>query len=92
MMENINNQASIKVYNNEFLELHIYSAYEVSQEDLNEIAKKVSKKYNFQVKNIKFYIDESLIAGVKIVFDSNVIDNSLLAKLRTLENNTKGNL
>lgn len=92
MNQTNNNQASIKVYNQESLDINIYSAFEIEKDEINEIANAVSKKYNFIVNKITFKLDPELIAGVKVVFDSNVIDNTLKAKLSALENNTKNRI
>lgn len=90
----------MKLANNDFLNtindydgaeliLDIYTAFELSNEEYKEIANKVSKKFNFIIKEVHVSIDESLIGGVKVVFDSNVIDGSLKGKLQEIKNKTE---
>jgi len=58
----------------------IYSPYKISQDQIKEIEKVVSKRIGFKVK-LKNEKDASLIGGVKVVVGDYVFDNSLRNKL-----------
>lgn len=77
-------------YNKKDIEITIYSAFEIKKADSDKIVELVSKKYNFTPYPINIKIDKELIGGVKIVFDSKVIDGSIKAKLDSIINTSKG--
>lgn len=89
MQNNNKNLNTINDYNKAELKLTIYTAFSLSNEEYQEIAQKVSSKYNFITKEIEVIVDEELIGGVKIVFDSVVLDGSLKGKLQMIKNNSK---
>lgn len=62
----------------------VYSAYELSDEQIEKIEKAVSVKENKNVK-LNGVIDERLIGGIKVVIDNHVYDNSLSYKLESLK-------
>ena len=61
-------------------EAKVYSVTKLSQEKLNEIKEGLELKYNskFTVEN---FIDEKLVAGVKVIINDLVLDGSVSNKL-----------
>ena len=76
-------------YNKKDVEITIYSAFEIKKNDSNKIIELVSKKYNFTPYPINIKVDPELIGGVKVVFDSKVIDGSNKSKLDGIKNTSK---
>lgn len=62
----------------------IYSAYELSQEDVIKIEKAMSRKENKKVK-LSVVIDSSLIGGIKVEINNHVYDDTLSNKLESLK-------
>ncbi|MDE6289167.1 MAG: F0F1 ATP synthase subunit delta [Ureaplasma sp.] len=76
-------------YDKKDIEITIYSAFEMKKTDSDKIIELVSKKYNFTPYPINIKVDPELIGGVKVVFDSKVIDGSIKFKLDSIKNTSK---
>ena len=76
-------------YDKKDIEITIYSAFEMKKTDSDKIIELVSKKYNFTPYPINIKVDPELIGGVKVVFDSKVIDGSIKSKLDSIKNTSK---
>lgn len=61
----------------------VYSAYPISNEDIEKIEMAMSQKEKKKVK-LKLIIDESLIGGIKVEIRNHVYDDSLSYKLESL--------
>lgn len=61
----------------------VWSAYELSKDEISKIEEAMSKKLNKKVQ-LKLIIDESLIGGIKVEIDNHVYDDSLSYKLEAL--------
>lgn len=61
-------------------DLIITSAFELSDDKINRIQAAYEKKYNKTFRT-KVYVDKSMIAGVKVNFESKVADGSIKTKL-----------
>lgn len=66
----------------------IYSAVSLSEEEMNTIENRVSKRIQRNVE-LTLHIDPSLIGGFKVVINDVVFDNSIKNKLESLKNNLK---
>lgn len=62
----------------------VYSAFELSQEDIDKIEKAISLKEEKKVK-LRVVIDETLIGGIKVEIDNHIYDDSLSYKLESLK-------
>tara|TARA_S200000501_G_C20840854_1_gene751527 strand:+ start:1796 stop:2329 length:534 start_codon:yes stop_codon:yes gene_type:complete len=62
----------------------IYSAFEMSEEDIKDFLTTVEKKFNRKL-NFVFKVDKSLIGGVKIVIGDEVLDYSVSHRLRLMQ-------
>lgn len=63
----------------------VYSAYNLTKEEITKIENAMSLKENKKVQ-LKLIIDESLIGGIKVEIDNHVYDDSLSYKLESLRN------
>lgn len=72
-------------YQKSNIEVKIYSAFETSKENIDKVVAKLSRKYNFTANPVNVIIDESLIGGIKVVFDSIVIDGTIKGKLKKIK-------
>ncbi|MEG0277525.1 MAG: ATP synthase F1 subunit delta [Coprobacillus sp.] len=62
----------------------VYSAYELSQDELVKIESAMSQKVEKKVK-LRMVKDESLIGGIKVEIDNHIYDDSLSYKLESLK-------
>lgn len=86
---NTNLLNNFKDYQKANVKLTIYSAFELSKDNIEKISKILSKKHNFIPQPIEVVIDNSLIAGIKVVFDSIVIDGTLKGKLKKIKESSE---
>lgn len=86
---NTNPLDNFKDYKKANVKLTIYSAFETSKENVEKITKIISKKYNFTANPVQVIIDSSLIGGIKVVFDSIIIDGSLKGKIKQIKHNSE---
>lgn len=86
---NTNLLTNTRNYHKANIKLTIYSAFETSKENIEKITKTLSKKYNFIADPVEIIIDNSLIGGIKVVFDSIVIDGTLKGKLKKIKQNSE---
>ena len=63
----------------------VWSSFELEDTQLTKITEALEKKLNSEV-IIDFNIDKSLIGGLKISYDDQVIDMSVKRKLDLLQN------
>ena len=63
----------------------IYSVHHLNDKEMTDIKNILTKKFssNFVIKNI---IDQSLISGIKILFENKIIDISLSGILKYYQN------
>lgn len=66
------------------LEAYLYTAIDLSSEQMDQIKQTFEKKYNKQIL-VHLIKDESLIAGVKVKINDDVYDNTLVNQLRLLK-------
>ena len=66
------------------LEAEVHSAFELSPEQVADLAQRLEKKTGRKVRT-KVHLDKDLIAGVRIVLGDKVIDGSARAQLGALE-------
>ncbi len=62
----------------------VYSAKSLEKDDIAKITEKLEKKFKNKIE-LKNIIDPTLIDGVKVILNNQVIDNTLSSKLKTLE-------
>lgn len=62
----------------------VYSAYDLSEDELVKIEDAMSQKVEKKVK-LRMIIDESLIGGIKVEIDNHIYDDSLSYKLESLK-------
>ncbi len=62
----------------------LYSAFELSQDDVHEVEKAMSIKVNSKVQ-LRVVVDQSLIGGIKVEIENHIYDNSLSYKLESLK-------
>lgn len=79
------NESFIELYreDNDIELAEIYSAKQLTDEELNEIKNMLIKKTNKKIE-VKCYVNESLLAGVKVKLQDKVIDNTLINKIEVL--------
>lgn len=70
------------------LEVKVYSRYSLTENEIISLKEKLEKHYNKNIIITK-YIDESLIGGIRIITDKEVLDASILSSLDELKNNLK---
>lgn len=75
-------------YNN-IKEATIYSKYPLTNNQRNEIIIFLTRQYNKKITIIE-YLDESLVGGIKVVVDNEVLDATSLNKLQKLKDILKG--
>lgn len=63
----------------------IYSAFEVSAEQLNQLVATLEKKFGRKL-NATVVVDPSLIGGIRVVVGDEVLDTSVRAKLQQMHN------
>jgi len=63
----------------------IYSAFEISADQLNQLAATLEKKFGRKL-NPQVQVDPSLIGGVRVVVGDEVLDTSVRAKLQQMHN------
>lgn len=76
----------------EYLGIHVgklYSAYPLKEKEIEAIEQAIAKKENHKVK-LNPVIDESLLAGIKVVIENRIYDNSMKYKLNDLKNSLLG--
>jgi F-type H+-transporting ATPase subunit delta len=66
------------------LEAEVHAAFELSDAQLADLARRLEKKTGRKVRT-KVHLDQDLIAGVRIVLGDKVIDGSARAQLGALE-------
>ena len=71
---------------NNIMFFEIHSAKKLSEEEINVIRNKLNKIYLHKIE-IKNYVDESLIGGIKITNDRVALDNTLIGQLEVLKAN-----
>jgi F-type H+-transporting ATPase subunit delta len=71
---------------NNIMFFEIHSAKKLSEEEINVIRNKLNKIYLHKIE-IKNYVDESLIGGIKITNDGVALDNTLIGQLEVLKAN-----
>lgn len=67
----------------------VYSAYQLSDKDIQRIENAVSQKEGKKVK-LNMIVDESLIGGIKVDIDNHIYDDSLSYKLKSLRKELLG--
>lgn len=70
------------------MEVKVYSKYPLSDETLNKLKEKLEMHYHKTIL-LEVILDDSLIGGVKIVSDKEIIDSSILSTLDDLKNSLK---
>ncbi|QJR44247.1 F0F1 ATP synthase subunit delta [Mycoplasma miroungirhinis] len=63
---------------------YIYTSQSISLEQINELQKAYSHKYQINLK-LKNRIDPKLLGGIKIVIDDIVVDNTILNQIEKLK-------
>ncbi len=73
----------LKLYNEEkkILNITIFSAEDISAEQINKIKKKFEKIYDASLVNYEIVIDKSLLGGIKVNTGDKIYDCSLRTKL-----------
>lgn len=74
---------------NNIKEATIYTKYPLTNNQKSELIIFLTKKYNKKITIIE-YLDESLVGGIKVVVDSEVLDATSLNKLQKLKDILKG--
>ena len=74
---------------NNIKRIEVISSYQLTLEKQNEIIKKLSTYYQKDVE-VKFTIDEKIIAGIIIKTRDEIINQSLLQNILNLKNELKG--
>ncbi len=59
----------------------VYSTYKLSNDELENLIKKIPQLKKYQIKNI---VDKSIIAGIVIKFSDKIIDLSLKNRLKII--------
>ena len=72
------------------INVDVLSAYELNEEEKNELKTIISKKIGDKKVSLVTQIDQSLIGGIVIKIGSKMIDNSIKTKLKNLELAMKG--
>lgn len=67
----------------------LYSAYQLSDQDIQKIEDAMSQKEGKKVK-LHMIVDEALIGGIKVDIDSHIYDDSLSYKLESLRKELLG--
>lgn len=67
----------------------VYTAYQLSDKDIQKIENAVSQKEGKKVK-LHMIIDESLIGGIRVDIDNHIYDDSLSYKLESLKKELLG--
>ena len=70
------------------MEVKVYSKYPLNNETVNKLKEKLEMHYHKTIL-LEVILDESLIGGVKIVSDKEIIDSSILNTLDDLKNSLK---
>ena len=73
-------------FDNKIQEIMIYTAYELSQEQMENIKLKLEKQLGCDV-IINYKIDHNLIGGIKIKYNNKLIDNTILKQLEEMKKN-----
>lgn len=73
-------------YQGKKIALNITVANTLETKLVHEVAAILSKKYNFVADPIKLIKDKSVLGGMKVEFDSKVIDGTLKARLNKIKN------
>ena len=74
------------------INVEVSSAYQLNEDEHNELKKIISKKIGEKKVSLITQIDESLIGGIVIKIGSKMIDNSIKTKLKNLELAMKGEI
>lgn len=72
-----------QIMNNELF-IKIISASMLDDDEINGISDKYKKIYNASTVKYDFFVDESLLGGVKVVVGNKVYDGSLKTQLRNM--------
>ncbi len=70
-------------YNNKMI-FNVTSVVELDHAQLLELTKKLEKKYNKEI-IIKNHIDKNILGGLKIAHGNDILDLSVLSKLKSIE-------
>lgn len=62
----------------------IYTKYELSEEEKNRIKESLIKKYNKDI-NLNIVIDQTIVAGIRIVIDDHIIDATIKSEMLDLK-------
>lgn len=90
LMDEIFNNFILKVNNTLGIEeCKLISSKKLNDEDVFNIKKALEKKLNKKIE-ITLTVDPGLIAGIKVVFKNEIIDNSLKTRLHELKNSISG--
>ncbi|MBF8273708.1 MAG: ATP synthase F1 subcomplex delta subunit [Magnetococcales bacterium] len=65
------------------IDVMVFSARPVNNEQLDSLAKDLAKKHNSKV-NIQWTLDEALIGGIKVMVGDHVLDGSVQGRLDAL--------
>lgn len=71
------------------IKLEIITAKSLDDKYIKQIAEVLAQKYNFIPSPIINFIDPDVVGGVKVIFDSKVIDGTLKGKLDNIKNSLK---
>ena len=75
----------LKNASEKILEVEIKTAFDLSKHKISEIAEKLKVKYQVNEVNVTVTTDESLVAGMMIIANNQVIDASVKAELNQLQ-------
>ncbi|MGL4951398.1 MAG: ATP synthase F1 subunit delta [Mycoplasma sp.] len=81
---------SLKFLENELnvLNIKIFTPFEIDDETINIISQKISEK-TLKETVATTIIDPNLIGGIRVQYDSKLLDNSISTKLNTIKQNMK---
>lgn len=78
-------QAELNKSNN-FVQIEIVSAVDISSAKRNSIKERLSKKLNKQV-DVEWSVDTDIIGGLIFIIDDSIIDTSIKSKLQSISRN-----
>ena len=82
----VNNYKQQYYLDNKIQEIVVYTAYDLSQEQMKDIKLKLEKQLECDVV-INYKVDHSLIGGIKIKYNNKLIDNTILKQLEEIKKN-----
>lgn len=68
--------------------IKVFSAFELTKQQLEKIKKSLEKHYKSKV-TLENFIDQSLIGGIRIESETDSIDNTIINKLKTMKHESE---